>query len=436
MSSIIRCLETKPSKIEKLLPTYWQKKLDDELEPRGGPGVAQVLFYQGELLKHDTHELLHAGCCLQFQWLEAEVSHDVNPEYRRNLAHEEERIKTLLRGEGLQAEQLEGYHLHPYSLDNDSLGVRHFWQNKEAIALTYESGTFILAASLYLAVMKVNTMESVWASAAWDGGLAGVEGIEEKIDAIYRMMEKSGEKEHHLFVSPLNYEKAKKKAEKRAKDLKRKDATLSVYALDVNESNFIRALKPLLNKLDMPPGKDSSLEEKLAYANREYLDFRKRSSYFESDLAKPLAEALRLREGFAYQDVDTLVMVLSKNMGLCYFLHELYKPKRSVVVVTEQTARSFDQVKERYAQAKKFEYCEDMGEFLKGLKAFVGEGVASRTVVVDLTSGQAKHSVLLYEFARARSYDAIYLQHYHNGARVEYSVERTQLDVMKLTTRH
>ncbi len=433
MTTLKDALEKRPRQARRLMPTYWQKELD-ELEPRGGSGIAQVLFYHDTLLEHDKHDLLYAGFCLQFQWLEQDISPDVNPEYRQQLAHEEERIKNLLLGGGgLQAEQLEGYHLHPYSMDNDPLGVRRFWHNEgEALLFTYESGTFILAASLYLAVMKVNTMENVWASAAWDGGLAGVEGIEEKIDAIYRMMEKSGEKEHHLFVSPLNYEKAKKKA----KDLERTDATLSVYALDVNESNFIRALKPLLNKLDMPPGKDSSLEEKLAYANREYLDFRKRSSYFESDLAKPLAEALRQREGFAYQDVDTLVMVLSKNMGLCYFLHELYKPKHSVVVVTEQTARSFDQVKERYAQAKKFEYCEDMGEFLKGLKAFVGEDVISRTVVVDLTSGQAKHSVLLYEFARAQRYDAIYLQHYHNGARVEYSVERTQLDVMKLATRH
>jgi hypothetical protein len=145
------------------------------------------------------------------------------------------------------------------------------------------SSAFVpLAASLYLAASGGTPKPNVFSTGSWKGqGIEGVTGIADKVTAV---MSASADKPI-LFVPHANLNEAELAAGDRA----------TITAFRSGGTDLKTCLQPLLAKLLAPPAPNASLDEKLDYANNDFIvnDRQLRDDYYCNHLVEPLSQRLR-----------------------------------------------------------------------------------------------------------------------------------------------
>ena len=405
----------------RLLNLQTLQALQERLWPVSGLGVAQVLF--GVNPEHPLMQLPQAsklarGWALPWVWRpgEPQDAHaDADARQGQLLGH---RLGALAQDIKAQL-RADAWTLHPHEQ------IAEFWREYgHALELDPSSGAMALAAALKLAMLGLNTQGHVFATGCWSRGVTPVDDLDAKIDAV-RALAGSGQPQA-LFVPAQVYRDALQLRE--AKEIPAQE--LTIHALDAATSELHVALSPLLVALGAPPGLDAPLEQRLGYANLEFLDHRTRAAYHDDYVCDELADALH--ERVHRPSPQTLIMIVGPNVGLSRFLARLLRPQRLVLIpsgVDPHRLESLRQTLSQRAQVHVYDQpaapasMSGVSGFLDGLVQRLRAQGLDQGLVADITAGRATHSVMMVELARRLSAQCIYFAQGHRNNRVVYGLD-------------
>lgn len=392
-------------------------KLYNKQTPRrlGGVGIAQLLIYLPEdsgWRKSANGAWLADGAILTFEWREGQGG---SPHLGGALNELTAQLKAQLKADKRFGEADWGaWQLWPHS------SIEPFWSELgQHLKITFESAYAILAASLYLASLGAKTSPDVFATAAYEGGaIKSISGLNAKIDAIAR--KRAQGEATTLFVPLENLAQARERA--------KAHEGLNVETFNEKAKDLYDALKPLLAALDAPPAAADSLQERIDYANRPYLDYPQHNNYYIDHILDEQAKQLRAEQ--AWDRPHTLITVLSKSPALARLIALQLMPKRLLVLPTAQTRD--DEKAKKLLELQDIElqvalYDSDIPSELDALEDWIEALLAQLEpgFVVDLTAGTGLHSVIMRELARRGDGSCVYFSHeFDEGMRrVIYSVD-------------
>ncbi len=291
-----------------------------------------------------------------------------------------------------------------------------------------------LAAALELAVRGGQPRSTVFASGRWtDRGMASVGGVKIKLAAARDLAQGA---EATVFLPAQSYEEAREWA---------KDG-VEIVPYDVSETDPKKAMAAHLAQLDVPPERgSSSLDERLAYANRPHIvsDGKKRQSYYidhlVADLAQRVAEMADDDGLIPDAGLDRLILALSWSHELCRLMILALRPRNALVLCTEGTEKYLDGIrsvtdgvgkneKNQRATGTKLDIQKIIGGeeeiCLRYCERWLTAVPETAARAVDVTGGTKIMTLLLSTVARATAARALYLEHDYQYGKPKYGTER------------
>lgn len=204
--------------------------------------------------------------------------------------------------------------------------------------LDASSGWAALAAGLLLAAEGGKVDSGVWASAHWEHRIQRVKDLDRKL-ALARDFGV------HTFFVP---ESQVREAQDIARQL---GATIKVKSLVEGESNPRKALKPYLYDLKVPPTINDSKDERRAYYLSPDLVAAEAAQYYRENLLPDIIRHCRADDSLkSLPAPDTLITIASDNPELVILGIEVLRPRRCLVLCTEDKAAATASARQAAAQ--------------------------------------------------------------------------------------
>ena len=269
----------------------------------------------------------------------------------------------------------------------------------------FASAWMPLAAGLEVAVNGGAAQPTVFASGRWivGQGPAEVDRVEEKITAIDAAV--PTRERVVVFVPEGNRAEARRSAPNR----------VDVRAYPTDRLDLRACLAAHLATLHVPPGRETNLNERLAYANQDYVrTSERRAQYYLTHLVDDLAERLRpdlispapLRVAFA---------IGTGPAPLANLLVRAVRGARVGIIRSVEAEEAFQALLEQggsVCQIEPFEYSPSKEERLvEALADWLSREPREECRAVEITGGTKAMSAVLIAAAQRTRANILYMRH-------------------------
>jgi len=279
-----------------------------------------------------------------------------------------------------------------------------------------------LAAALFVACRGGRPHPHVFGTGCWveQGGIGRVEGVEAKLAAVAAL----GIEGAIVYVPAADQEEAARLAVPGVK----------VRGYGFGERGVERALAAHLVALDVPPGVEEPLPERLGWANRAHVlpAYRERKVFYETNLLADLAGVLGRSPVLPPEGLGALAVTVGPNWGPSALVARAARPRRLLLLATADSATWVEAVRVQAAavgsSVEEPCFLGEGGEREVAAKIGAWLSSAPRPAAVDITAGTKAMTAILLAAAARSGAQVLYLTHRteHGGNTPLFGGERFQ----------